>query len=482
MAGKHTIIVTQFSIEEAMTDAPMQFFRALQIANPRSSHSASYGHLADHLSQRERHHNASLASKWQRRPEHLIYVHACVSGADRARDSTVWESVVAMYRGLGVFLHRLDTLSLNQGNERSRNDSAWSNLICASQVSDYYIERNAIDADILFVGSNLLVVGDLRATVLRQIHEDKSRGARRERDDDGSLPCVFCVPDGEARASAPGRDHISSSFCAMDFFMVPSSIGTDWYLAINASASMGAVRYAHEAFAEAARSVTGGIVYFRGSSALLVRVGEVWTDGSEDDISMLDLDAGPVDSIQPPQPILIEFDGVVHKYINSDCNMKLFISNNEVYRTASVIMRAFQSLHDLGGSSYSQMLGCEAMDWSSQFSIPPGAPPSSWVERALYFPFEAYADLFKPPRIFDILMLDKGEADFFNVQLRRQYLGGLVDAHLIIESSLDCANGTERPLYFHRNREMLDGFYVVVGLCLWSFEMTQWLLITQSSS
>jgi hypothetical protein len=122
-------------------------------------------------------------------------------------------------------------------------------------------------------------------------------------------------------------------------------------------------------------------------------------------------------------------------------------------------MRAFQSLKDFDEDIYFQMLGCDTLDFLSQFPSSSDAESNVLPEKELFFPVESYDSLFKPPRIFDIILAERGEADFLDVQLRRQYLGGVADAHLIIESSFNCKNRTEKSLYFFDNKGRLDQFY-----------------------
>jgi hypothetical protein len=442
--AKHTVIVTHFSMEEAATDVPAQFLHALQANNPRSSHSMAYAHLAGRFAAR---HVRNSPYDWFQRPEHLLYVHACVSGDDYT-NPIKWESLLASYRSMGVYLHRLHSLS-NEAGDEVRNDPDWSNLVCVSQISDWYFEHNVIDVDILFIGLNIYVVGDLRTALLEQVHEEDGTTLRLMREkhpndpQEWDLPRVFCIPGREILEDIAES---KTPLCELDLLLIPSSIGTDWYMAINASASKSGVRSAHQAFNEAVRSVTGGVVYFRGASKLVVRAGQVW----------LVTGITTRDSDSPP---MIEFDGVLHSYAIDNCNMQLLISGNEIYDTASVIMRAFRDLKAFDEAVYFQMLGCYALNFSSQFPVSSMAEQNLWLDEVLFFQLDLYRTLFKPPRIFDIIFAERGHEDLLDVQLRRQYLGSLVDAHLLIESPFDCNNRTEKPAYFFKKDNKLNRFY-----------------------
>ena len=94
-------------------------------------------------------------------------LHACYYGlkGDFASET----QLMLKFANIGVSLHRLHG---SPGD--NKDNSGWANLICALQVADEYFLRGLLYDHLLFVGSNLMVVGDLEKSFLRYFRPESS--------------------------------------------------------------------------------------------------------------------------------------------------------------------------------------------------------------------------------------------------------------------------------------------------------------------
>ncbi len=515
--GDDTIITTYFHLPDQEPRARF-FFNSLQASNPRSTLSPRYRH---HFKQ-----DTSATVEEAKVVDHRYYIHACVSGVE-SLDPAYYQKVVEVYYvHFGVVLHPLHDMNQiellasptvyegGKGQHQSsrfhnnKNDTSWMNLICLSQLADYFFVRDVIDVNIFFIGMNFISVGNLRSTFLEQVHA--SQAYQRQRQQNASerhirggsasstlslthhrqqLPKVFCLPRMIPRLVDQSKNSIETSTqCELDLFLLPSRIGTEWSGLLNYTTILPNIT-AHDALDMTIHSITSGIEFFEQSDSAVVRAGRFWI---EDISQIISESEGLGQSASPYNEYisLVEFDDVEHKVAIENCQIQLFIEWDKIYRTLRVITETLATFYERYPLTYlvpnrdcqstgnecgyhydtvmsqtpliEEFVGCKLINYNEHF--PPERREVDVMEERFY-PWSRVQGKYEQPRIFEIILIND-EISLF--QLRMQYLHDHVnternsenrhilgpDYHIVLEG-VKSFTGRDKKCHFNTSRDML---------------------------
>jgi beta-1,4-mannosyl-glycoprotein beta-1,4-N-acetylglucosaminyltransferase len=354
-------------------------------------------------------------SLWQYNPTHTegagnMFGHACASGVG----TEVFEDYVNKYAKIGVVLHRMhDDSAHHKDKTLSVSEEAeWGNLMCTAQVADYFFMHNVLVMNILFVSVNLLIIANLRDTLLNRVSLSNLSPHSN----------ILCMPK-QLTLETGGN---IGGMCEMDILLLSSRMGTEFYGILNATKPLNLLAF--EALEVAARSVTEGIAFLQPRSAsshrgdMIVRDGRMWTGQNEDASGIA----------------LVEFANMFYTMNIVDCNVFMNFNFTNHFHTENILSAIFS--RDL---SYFQSFCDENWLFSGSDRDMTGLGGKGTT-------------VITTPSIFDLIIFND---EIELLLLRLEYLKPYVTTHIIIESNTTFT-GNPKPLHFLNNQALFAAYNV----------------------
>ena len=341
----------------------------------------------------------------------LVLGHVCISDTS----TELLNTYSPKYGKVGVVVHKLhDVSAYSKYKSLSIEEkSHWRNLLCTSQVADYFFMNNILAVHTLFVSVNFLIIADIRTTLLKRVSLSSLALSR-----DHSVHCfpkqVNLVQGGDI-----------GGMCEMDIFLISSTIGTEFYGVLNATKKLNL--YAHEALSIAARSVAGGISFLQPRSStghkgdIIIRDGRMWTGPNKDDNSIA----------------LIEMKNLFYHLNTEGCHVNINFEFSNHFNTEKVLTDIFSR-----EMTYLQKF-CE--------------DDALFLENFEHITDGLKGTVTKKPSIYDLIIFND---EIELLQLRLEYLRPYVTQHVLIESNTTFT-GNPKPLHFLENANDFSNFNII---------------------
>ena len=297
-----------------------------------------------------------------------------------------------------------------------RNTESFKKLRCGLQVADYLYRRQIFDANVLHIGSNMLMVSDISSAM--QSIQSKSQ------------PVLACSPPAQ---------QLNGSLCDWDLFVISSAIGTPMYSYFNASLYQKAVMPS-DVFVSAAGALSATFQYLSTSAFYILRGNKAYHVQSDE-----------------PRPLLIEFDGSLQTYkiarappTDTDgpwgsCHILLHLEYSDLFTSAQTISALMAPFYE---PTMAQLLGGCAPFRSSNFDVIRPLQLKDFGEPTV-------AEMKNKKRIVYDTFLFNDELSM--LALRLEVLQDVVDFHVLIESNCTFT-GASKPLYFAENSDRFRAY------------------------
>jgi hypothetical protein len=316
-------------------------------------------------------------------------------------------------RKFGVHIHITHKIA---DNSTLHGSAEWKNLICASQVADWYSLQGLENKSVHFVGSNFIAVRELQALM------SPSTAPLSLRCSPKLLPLQYNI----------GRTN--QGLCEMDVLTISSSIGTEIYSVLNATAQLDITAEAALDFCVRSLKLH---VDFLTEYGRIVRAGRMWYDQS---------------ALQTPE--LIEFDGYNHEIApmtdQYGCAFSLKVEWPQVHKTDVIITRVFQSIYE-DERTLNIMAGCADHDLFALFDAEKRERPLSGTSTNGR---DTQSSLTSRPKVFDSFMFND---EIALLRLRLEFMSDFVD-HFILVESRQTFTGKPKPLYFQTHKHLFSDF------------------------
>ena len=336
--------------------------------------------------------------------------HLCISGTDSLKYE---DKSLEVLRRFGVRIHITHRIA---DNSTLHGSTEWKNLICASQVADWYSLQGLENRSVHFVGSNFIVVRELQALMSPS----------------AAPSSLQCSPKLLPLQYNTGRTN--QGLCEMDILTISSSIGTEIYSVLNATAQLDVT--AEAALDFCVRSLKLRVVFLT-EYGRIVRAGRMWYDQS---------------ALQTPE--LIEFDGYNHVIApitdQYGCAFSLKVEWPQVHKTDGIITRVFQSIYE-DERTLNIMAGCADHDLFALFDAEEKERPLSGGSTNRR---DSHSSSTSGAKVFDSFMFND---EIALLRLRLEFMNDFVD-HFILVESRQTFTGKPKPLHFQKHKHLFSDF------------------------